>query len=117
MSILKDRPEVLDHRIFEKIFEVSELYNMNQDLREKVIHKMTTERDLRNQMAYAREEAIREGLAEGLAEGKAQGLAQGLEQGRKEQQIKIARTLKLKGLDIAMIAECTGLSVEEIENF
>ncbi len=59
MSILKDRPEVLDHRIFEKIFEVSELYNMNQDLREKVIHKMTTERDLRNQMAYAREEAIR----------------------------------------------------------
>ena len=80
-------------------------------------------------MAYAREEAIREGLAEGKAqglaegraEGRAEGLAQGkvegLEQGRKEQQIKIARTLKLKGLDISMIAECTGLSVEEIENF
>lgn len=133
MSALKDRPQVLDHQIFEKIFEVSELYNMDQDLREKVIHKMTTERDLRNQMAYAREEAIREGLAEGLAqgkveglaeglaegraEGKAQGIAEGLEQGRKEQQIKIARTLKSKGLDISMIAECTGLSVEEIENF
>ena len=111
MSALKDRPQVLDHQIFEKIFEVSELYNMDQDLREKVIHKMTTERDLRNQMAYAREEAIREGLAE----GKAQGLEQGLEQGRKEQQIKIARTLKSKGLDISMIAECTGLTVEEIE--
>ena len=129
MSALKDRPQVLDHQIFEKIFEVSELYNMDQDLREKVIHKMTTERDLRNQMAYAREEAIREGLAEGKAqglaegraegraEGKAQGIAEGLEQGRKEQQIKIARTLKSKGLDISMIAECTGLSVEEIENF
>ena len=63
MSALKDRPQVLDHQIFEKIFEVSELYNMDQDLREKVIHKMTTERDLRNQMAYAREEAIQIGRA------------------------------------------------------
>ena len=31
---------------------------------------MTTERDLRNQMAYARKEAIEEGHAEGLAKGR-----------------------------------------------
>ena len=132
MSALKDRPEVLGHQIFEKIFEVTELYNMDKDIRDKVIHKMTTERDLRNQIAYAREEAIREGLAEGRAEGRAkgraegiaegraegraEGLVEGLEQGRKEQQINIARALKSKGLDVAMIAECTGLSVEEIES-
>lgn len=30
---------------------------------------MTTERDLRNQMEYAKSEAIREGRAEGRAEG------------------------------------------------
>lgn len=38
---------------------------------------MTTERDLRNQMAYARKEAIEEGHAEGLAKGLAEGRAQG----------------------------------------
>ena len=37
---------------------------------------MTTERDLRNQIAYAREEAIRDGRAEGMAEGMAQGMAE-----------------------------------------
>ena len=55
MSVLDERPKVLTHQIFSKIFEVSELYNMDQDTRDKVIHKMTTERDLRNQMAYARQ--------------------------------------------------------------
>lgn len=77
MAVLEECPKVLTHQIFRKIFEVSELYNMDQDTRDKVIHKMTTERDLRNQMAYARQEAIEEGLAEGRAEGLAQGRAQG----------------------------------------
>ena len=64
MAKLDERPKVLTHEIFKKIFEVSELYNMDEVTREKVIDKMTTERDLRNQMAYARQEAIDEGRAE-----------------------------------------------------
>ena len=36
----------------------------------KDLEKMTTERDLRNQMAYARKEAIEEGHAEELAKGR-----------------------------------------------
>ena len=48
MAVLDERPKVLSHQIFNKIFEVSELYNMDQETRDKVIHKMTTERDLRN---------------------------------------------------------------------
>ena len=39
-----------------KIFEVSELINMDEVTRSKVIDKMTTERDLRNQMEYALQE-------------------------------------------------------------
>ena len=39
-----------------KIFEVSELINMDEVTRSKVIEKMITERDLRNQMEYALEE-------------------------------------------------------------
>jgi predicted transposase/invertase (TIGR01784 family) len=75
---LTERPEILEHDVFRKIFEVSELINMDEVTRSKVIEKMTTERDLRNQMEYARQEAIAEGHAEGHAAGHAEGLAEGL---------------------------------------
>ena len=95
MSVLDERPKVLTHQIFSKIFEVSELYNMDQDTRDKVIHKMTTERDLRNQMAYARQEAIEEGLTEARAE--------------------VARGMLADGMPVDKIAKYTNLSIEEIE--
>ena len=95
MSVLDERPKVLTHQIFSKIFEVSELYNMEQDTRDKVIHKMTTESDLRNQMAYARQEAIEEGLTEARAE--------------------VARGMLADGMPVDKIAKYTNLSIEEIE--
>ena len=115
MTVLESRPEVLDHQVFAKIFEASELYNMDEITRDKVLHKMTTERDLRNQMAYARKEAIAEGLAEGRAEGLAEGRAEGLAAGITEAKIQIARNMRSMDLDIKMIAEATGLAIEEIE--
>ena len=78
IATLTSRPEILEHNVFRKIFEVSELINMDEVTRSKVIEKMTTERDLRNQMEYALQEAIAEGHAEGHAEGLAAGLAEGL---------------------------------------
>ena len=63
MPELENRPEVLDHHVFTKIFDVTELYNMDQDTRDKVLDNMTTERDLKNQMIYAREEGREEGIA------------------------------------------------------
>ena len=107
MTVLESRPEVLDHQVFAKIFEASELYNMDKITRDKVLHKMTTERDLRNQMAYARKEAIAEGLAEGRAEGRAEGLA--------EATMQIARNMRSMELDVEVIAKVTGLTVGEIE--
>ena len=94
MAVLEECPKVLTHQIFRKIFEVSELYNMDQDTRDKVIHKMTTERDLRNQMAYARQEAIEEGRAEVRAE--------------------VAREMLADGMPVDKIAKYTELSIEEI---
>ena len=111
MTVLESRPEVLDHQVFAKIFEASELYNMDEITRDKVLHKMTTERDLRNQMAYARKEAIAEGLAEGRVEGRVEGRAEGII----EAKIQIARNMRSMDLDIKMIAEATGLAIEEIE--
>ena len=57
MASLKACPEVLTHEVFRKMFDISELINMDESTRSKVLLKMTTERDSRNQMAYARQEA------------------------------------------------------------
>ena len=128
MAALKERPEALEHNVFKKIFEMSELLNMDEETRSKVIDKMTTERDLRNQMAYARqmaiEEGLTEGLAKGLAEGRAKGLAEGrakgLAEGRAEGEMKAkqehAAKLKQLGVAVNIICEATGLPMEAIES-
>ena len=81
---------------------------------------MTTERDLRNQMAYARKEAIEQGMAEGRAVGFEVGRAEGREEGRAEgsrdKAIEIARNLKGMGMTIEDIAEIVGLETEIIDN-
>ena len=119
MSVLKGRPSVLEHEVFKKIFKVSELLNMDEETRSKVLEKMTTERDLRNQMAYARKEAIEEGLAEGrekgLAEGLAEGFERGLKEGSREKAMDIARNLKRMGMSVEDIVEAVGLEADIVQ--
>ncbi|MEI0607040.1 Rpn family recombination-promoting nuclease/putative transposase [Brachyspira pulli] len=52
----------------------------------------------------------------GKEEGIKEGIEKGIEQGKKEQQISIAKSLKNAGIDIKIISENTGLSIEEIKN-
>ena len=55
-----------------------------------------------------------EGRAEGIAEGKAEGRAEGIAEGQNLEKRQIAANLKKQGLPIEIIANCTGLSPEEI---
>ena len=100
------------------MFQISELWNMDEDIRSKVIEKMNTERDLRNQMAYAKRQAIAEGKAEGreigLAIGKEEGLAEGLAEGRAEGRADTIRQLLKSGMAMEVISEALNLSEEEI---
>ena len=50
-----------------------------------------------------------------LKKAKEEGIEQGIEQGEKMKAISIARNLKKSGIDIRIISENTGLSIEEIE--
>ena len=62
-------------------------------------------------------EAIREndGYLRGLEEGETRGIAQGREEGLLEGKKTIARNLKSVGIPIDIIAENTGLTIEEVE--
>ena len=62
-------------------------------------------------LEYEREEGRKEGKLEGIKEG----IEQGIEQGIKENQILTAKNMKNKNMDINLINELTGLSIEEIK--
>ena len=61
------------------------------------------------------DEERRLGIEEGIKKGIEQGMEKGIEQGKREQQISIAKSLKNAGIDIKIISENTGLSIEEIK--
>ncbi len=63
-----------------------------------------------------KKEAARQGREEGLKEGRAEGLAEGLAEGQIQTKNHVARKMKLKGIDIDMIADITGLSLDEIND-
>ena len=67
---------------------------------------------LEEERRLGREEGIKEGREEGIKEGREEGK----EEGKKEQQIFIARNFKKAGIDIKIISDNTGLTIEEIEN-
>ena len=57
-----------------------------------------------------REEGLQEGRIAGIEEGRREGI----EEGRRKEQIAIARSFKNAGIDIKIISENTGLSIEEV---
>ncbi|MDO6995054.1 hypothetical protein Q5M87_13655, partial [Brachyspira innocens] len=56
-----------------------------------------------------------EGIKEGIEQGIEQGIKVGKEEGIKENQILTAKNMKDKNMDINLISELTGLSIEEIK--
>ena len=61
-----------------------------------------------------REEGIQEGLERGIEKGIQEGIEKGIQEGRREEQIAIARSFKNAGIDIKIISDNTGLSIEEV---
>ena len=64
---------------------------------------MTTERDIKNQLAFAENAGIKKGME------------QGLEQGRRDALKETARNLKKMGSSVEYVSKATGLSIEEIK--
>ena len=75
---------------------------------------------LRNQYITAKGEGHLEGFAEGHAEGfakgHAEGRAEGIEQGILKEKMENARKMKAKGFPVDVIADITGLHIEEINS-
>ncbi|OEJ15881.1 hypothetical protein BFL38_10500 [Brachyspira hampsonii] len=73
---------------------------------------MMNEYDKRQAYLYGNQIMLEEERRLGIEEG----IKQGIEEGEKNKAISIARNLKKVGIDIKIISENTGLSIEEVEN-
>ena len=58
-----------------------------------------------------RREGIKEGMKKGIEKGKLEGIKEGIE----KRNYTIAKDMKSKNMDINLISEITGLTLEEIE--
>ena len=70
MQLFENKPEELKQPIWTRLFNSAQFAAMNKHEQLEYIKEMNTERDIRNQISYARECGKAEGKAEGLAEGK-----------------------------------------------
>ncbi len=99
--------------------EVLEIMNKNEEIKEAMeeLEEISKDKELRL-IAELKEKAIRDErnmMEHAIEDGLKQGIEQGIEQGTKQAEIKIARYLKSKDIDIETIIGATNLTKEEIE--
>lgn len=107
-----DRPAKLQERLFEKLFKQAEIANYTEQEYSEYEHSLKIYRDLKNTM----DTAFDDGVAQGFAKGIEKGIEKGLEQGKAEAILQTARKLKQAEVVVDVIAQTTGLTIEEIEN-
>ena len=88
MENLPDRPAGLETELFRLLFETAEIATFTPQELTKYDFDMTTERDIKNQIAYAEEK----------------GLEKGLEKGREEERARIIGELRKQGVPEEVIA-------------
>ena len=97
------------------LLEDADVMSLTPKEREIYDARLKRYRDNRACLDYAIEKGVREGLEKGRAEGMEKGRAEGLEKGQQEEKLRIAKSLKDKNIDSATIAQCTNLSIEQVE--
>jgi predicted transposase/invertase (TIGR01784 family) len=99
LSKLQDRPEALQDKIFQKLFEAAEISRFTPKEREIYEDSLKYYRDLKNVVDTAWEEGREEGREEGVYQSR----------------LNMARLMKQSGERMEKIRQYTGLSDEEID--
>lgn len=109
LSKLDNRPKELRDRVFDRLFEESEIAKFTPlELREYEDSKKAY-RDIKNSIDTAKREGIEEGMEKGIK--------QGIEIGQKkehERLLNTARALFASGMSLEQVKQFTGLNDEEI---
>ena len=118
METIKRLPWAAQNSVFQKLAEIADVSSLTKEERLYYDVALRKYRDTLCVLESAEQRGVKRGLAKGREEGRAEGLAkgraEGLAKGRAEGRIETARNMKAKGLPVDLIAECSGLSPEEI---
>ena len=109
LSRLMERPKALQERIFTKLFEAAEIAKFTKLEYDSYEESLKAYRDWKNTIDTEKKISWEEGHEKGREEG--------FEEGQEKKTIEMARNLKVKGIPINIIVECSGLTEEEINAF
>ena len=107
-----ERPKALQERIFTKLFEAAEIAKFTKTEYDNYEESLKIYRDWKNTI----DTAELKGEKKGFKKGEKSGIEKGRKEGAKKKAIEMAQSLKAKGIAISIIAECSGLSEEEINS-
>ena len=110
MGSLKSVPEEFSGKGLEKLFDISNFTAMTYEEQMDYLAKFHAELDRAAEM----EAAIDKGLKKGLEKGREEGREEERERSRLEK-LETARKLKIAGIDVETISQCTGLAQELID--
>ena len=111
IEIMERLPQELNNQIFRKLKSIVEVERMTPDQRLEYELSISVERDL----SAALDTSFEDGMEKGIEKGMEKGMEKGIEKGKVEEQRLIAANFKKQGINLETIAQCTGLSVEEIK--
>ena len=96
LSKLMQRPAALQERVFTRLFEQAEIAKFNQQEQKLYEDSMNAYRDIVNAIRTAEKTKFAEGRAEGIAE--------------------VAKKMLDKGMSAEVVADMTGLSLNEVSS-
>lgn len=99
LQSLQDRPAALQERIFHKLFDAAEIARFDRKEKAKYEESLKYYRDLKNVIDTSFED----------------GKEEGREEGREEKEKELILKSKEAGLDLTIIAQITGKTVDEIK--
>ena len=118
METLSRLPWAAQSAVFKKLESIADVGAMSRDERLKYDEALRKYRDTISVFEGVRMDGLMEGRMEGRKEGRMEGrmegLMEGLMEGQRSEKMENARKMKTYGLALDMIAEITGLSIEEV---
>jgi predicted transposase/invertase (TIGR01784 family) len=104
---------------FEDLFSIAQTGELTEKELRKYVTSMVTEYDRKVIGEYFHKEGYAAGMVEGMAkgrkDGREEGLAEGRAEGLAEGKQEAATKIKKLGVPVEIIADATGLTLEEID--
>ena len=119
METLEKMPFEAQHKIFKRLAEIADSKTLTKEEQEKYDNSMMVMWDNYAALEHAVNKGIKEGMEKGMKEGLEKGMEKGMEKGLKEgekkKSLEVAKKLLAYNTPLDIIANSTGLSIEEIK--